>query len=248
MMEKIESLKSGSVTGKQILSTETIKMLEILAGGIAHDYNNVLTVLLGNLSLARSYSDINEEIMEIFLDIEKAAIAAREMTESLLVFSKISALVLKQGSLSEIIKKVISRIFMDNTSEFSIRAAENLWKIEFDEIKMELAFRNIFSFLKTEFQKNMRLQITIENYADNAGRWQQITITDHNLVILNDKISDLIKPGFSVKKTDYGMGLVTAYSIVQKHQGVFYITSHGDSGTSFQIMLPVQEEQGITGY
>lgn len=246
-MDDIFSFRKRETAGKNnapdsnSISIAAIKMLETLAGGIAHDYNNILTVILGNITLARSYPGLEAEVQDIFVDIEKAVIKAKELTEALIAFSKPADPEFSKGKMLDLVKQIMETTFCPQEIFLDLKTDDTLWDIEFDKKLIKTAFTCILQFIFSESNKKHHLEIQIFNHLKDNKKWQVITITDLNLVLLNDKISELFNPGFSVRKQNYGIALISAYAIVLKHKGYISVNSCAGKGTTFSIYLPAVE-------
>jgi len=234
---------------EELLKVQKLESVGILAGGIAHDLNNLLTGVMGNISLARLYEDPVKK--DIRLDeAEKASMQIKDLTQQLLTFSKGGAPILKTAAIGELLRN--SATFMLRGAnvgcEFSI--PDDLWPVEADKGQMNQVINNLVINAQQAMPMGGAVRVSAENIAIGAefclplepGAYIKISIGDQGVGIPEDYLQRIFDPFFSTKQAGSGLGLATSYSIVQKHNGHITVESQVGVGTTFHIYLPASPE------
>lgn len=235
---------------QELMKIQKFESLSLLAGGIAHDYNNILTGILGNINLAKLNIDRESDIFEILDEAERASLKARDISQQLLTFSK--------GG--EPIKKPLDiRALLYSASSFTLRGsnvkpefyiADNLWIAEADEGQLNQVIDNILINAIQAMPEGGTIQVLAENVHVTEGsglplgdgRYVKISVRDQGTGIpeeYSNKIFDLF---FTTKKTGNGIGLATSFSIIKKHSGHLSFDTKLGEGTTFHVYLPASDK------
>ncbi len=248
-----------SITMEQeLLKARNLESLSVLAGGIAHDFNNILTVILGNISLAKMQLEEKSVPYGLLIEAEKASQRARDLTQQLLTFSKGGAPIKKVTSIEGLLRDTVSFMLSGSNIRSRFSIPENLWPVRIDEGQISQVINN----LVINAQHAMPTGGTIEIKGGNivvpvqrhkgkklsplplrSGKYVKITIRDHGLGIPPEHITKIFDPYFTTMQKGSGLGLATAYSIIQKHDGHIGVESQVGSGSIFTIYLPATEER-----
>ena len=235
---------------EEILKAEKLESLGILAGGLAHDFNNILTTILGNVSMAKYQASPESDIFELLSHAETASKRARSLTSQLLTFAKGGAPVKETASLGDIIKE--SSLFVMSGSksicEFSIQ--EDLWHVDIDVGQISQVINNIVINANQAMPERGVIEITAENLIiDEANGWElkpgryvRMSFRDEGIGISEKHLSKIFDPYFTTKHAGSGLGLATAYSIINKHGGIITVESRMEIGSTFHIYLPASEK------
>ncbi len=234
----------------ELLRVEKLESLGILAGGIAHDFNNILTAILGNISLARLYSQSEENMAKRLKEAEKACLRAQGLTIQLLTFAKGGAPVKKTARVGDIIKDaaLFSLRGSNVRPEFSI--VEDLCTVEVDEAQISQVTNNLIINAGHAMPEGGIVEVSAENVRITreqrlpleTGQYVKITIRDHGVGIPDQIISRIFDPYFTTKRMGSGLGLATSYSIIRNHGGIVTVESEPNSGTTFHIYLPASQQ------
>ncbi|GAI02561.1 unnamed protein product, partial [marine sediment metagenome] len=207
-----------------------LESVGILAGGIAHDFNNFLMAILGNISVAKMYTEPGDKIGERLTEAEKASLRARDLTKQLLIFSYGGAPIKKILSIAEVIKD--SALFALRGSnvrcQFSLPA--DLWPVEIDEGQIGQVINNLVINADQALPEGGIIEVCAENITIDAnygfpvkeGEYIKISIKDQGIGIPEEHLTKIFDPYFTTKQKGSGLGLATTYSIIKNHQG--YIT------------------------
>ncbi len=229
---------------------EKLESVGLLAGGIAHNFNNVLTSILGNISLARTEAAPGSQIHESLEQAEKAALRAKDLTVQLLTFSKGGAPVKKLASLPELLRDIVSFALSsaDVKCQFSLPA--DLWQAEIDQGQVSQVIHNLVINAQQAMPAGGSIEISAENIALSetqslgrglpviAGDYIRIAVADHGTGIPRDHLEKIFDPFFTTKPKGSGLGLATSFSIARQHGGHLSVESEPGAGSTFYLYLP----------
>ena len=241
------------VTEKQriedaLLRARQLEAIGFLAGGIAHDFNNILTALFGNISLMRLHVPPDSPMRALLEQADQAFYRARDLTQQLLTFAKGGAPLKKTGSLRALIEDTARFLLHGTKTVTSFTFPDDLWSAEFDPGQMSQALSNILlnaiqvmpaGGTITVGGSNIRLRAN-EVPPLKEGPYVRLFIEDEGPGIPETDRERVFHPYFTTKESGTGLGLATAYSVVQRHGGHIGI---GDSrrGARFEIYLPAAD-------
>lgn len=232
---------------EEIRKSQKLESLGVLAGGIAHDFNNVLTGIIGNASVARLTMHPDERLSDMLLDIEKAALRARKLTQQLLTFSKGGAPIKKATSLGEIIGDTVRFALSGSNVSAEFSLPEDLRQVDADAEQISHTINNIVINAREAMPEGGTITVRAENVDIDddaalplaAGKYVKISIRDHGVGIPRDELSKIFDPYFTTKGERHsGLGLAVAYFVVKKHGGHITVDSEPDVSTTFTIYLP----------
>jgi len=235
----------------ELIKMQKLESVGILAGGIAHDFNNLLTSILGNLSLAKVFSEEpKSKSYERIEEAEKATLRAKDLTQQLLTFSKGGDPVTTTISIKELIEDSCQFILRGSNVKCTSNISDNLSLVEVDEGQISQVIHNLLinanqampdGGLVKIHAKN--INIGIENgFPLDEGGYVLITVEDQGVGISDKHLSKIFDPYFSTKHEGHGLGLATAYSIINKHDGLLAAESKLGEGTVFKIFLPASNK------
>ena len=223
----------------------------IFSGGIAHDYNNALTAVLGNISLAKFEADQNRELAELLDDAEKASIRIKTLTERLTSYSRGIRLNKVKLNFTELIKKICDEKKREFSGSISIGGAEGAMEVEGDPDLLAMAIECIIQnsieavgpaagrigldikFLDVSQDQVFREMTLI------PGRYIRLTVADNGAGVASGDLNDIFNPYFTTKEDHDGIGLALAYSILKRHRGFISVESEQGQGSTFMLYLPL---------
>ncbi len=221
----------------------------VLAGGIAHDYNNLLSVILGNLELIRMFPQ--DGMMNNYLEeAEKAASTARVLTRQLIDFAKGGEPIKKRVSLSGLLEDQVTFALRGSSVGCNFFMPADLWLTEVDESQMNQVIRNIAINAREAMPEGGMVAVKAENLVLNSaadlslplGDYVKVSITDQGKGIPEEILPKIFDPYFSTKQRGdqkgMGLGLTISHSAIQKHGGAITVDSKASKGTTIQIYLP----------
>jgi PAS domain S-box-containing protein len=230
----------------ELLKTRKLESVGLLAGGIAHDFNNILTAILGNISLAKQYAAPESTLLKRLGAAENACQRATDLPQQLLTFSKGGAPIKRPMSIAELIQESANFALRGSNVRCEFAIPDTLWAVDVDEGQMSQVISNIIINADQAMPYGGIIRVQAENATVQAehpvplrpGKNVRISITDHGVGIPQEHLSKIFDPYFTTKPHGSGLGLATAYAIVQKHDGYVAVETALGIGTTFFIYLP----------
>jgi PAS domain S-box-containing protein len=233
---------------EEILKTSKLESLGVLAGGIAHEFNNMLAAILGNITLVMSQASQDQVARERLGEAEQACARARELTRQLLTFAGGGAPVKKTVSTSRFLEDTACFALTGSNVRCEFDLAEGLWPIEIDEGLMSQVLHNLARNSQEAMPDGGRIRVRAENVVvDGAalpllpGRYVKIAVEDEGGGIPEANLNKIFDPYFTTKERSSGLGLATSYSIIKKHSGYIQVESLQGRGTTACIYLPASD-------
>lgn len=228
------------------LTLDKLKTLGTLAGGLAHDFNNILTGLYGNVSLAKSELDPNHPSYPFIDAAEESMDTATRLTNQLLTFAKGGAPIKQSLSLGDLISKVVNFNLSGSNVKLQMTLPENLWLAHVDQGQMQQVFGNLTINALHAMPQGGHISLTLENQKLSGGQipeldggnYIKISLSDEGSGISPEHLERIFDPYFTTKETGSGLGLATTYSIVRRHGGHISVKSRLGKGTTFILYLP----------
>lgn len=243
----------------RVLESQKMEAVGRMAAGITHDFNNLLTVILGNLDMILNELDANHPLFPMIKEIEQASKSAAELTSRMLVFSRrksVATTVVSLPGLVMELRKILARM-LGETINLEISAPLGSGNILADHGQMEQIVMNLVSNAKTAMPDGGNLYIEV---ADDEigldfckihpnvlpGSYVRLTVRDSGTGISRDLLKRLFEPFVTSNPTGAhaGLGLSIVWAIVKAHQGVVDVESDLGKGTSFHIRFPRANETG----
>lgn len=239
-----------------LLHAQKLQAVGLLAGGIAHHFNNLLTIVLGNLELARRRMAEDERLAGFLLAARRGAERGAEVTQQLLTFSRKQMLKPKVISLSEWLAEIkpliASTLRGDITVEFA--AAADVWPAKVDPAQLELALLNLAVNARDAMPNGGVLRFSCANVemADERlgldGRYVLLEIADTGEGVAPDLLPRIFEPFFTTKQAGCGtgLGLSQVHGFVHQSGGSMDVESALGTGTTIRLYLPASDEGPIS--
>lgn len=241
---------------KQLRQSQKMEAVGRLAGGVAHDFNNILTVIIGYSTILEDKIKEGMAIDNELDGIYKAAVKATALTRQLLAFSRRQVLNPKVVDLNTLIRdmeKMIRRIMVKDVA-MSIRLDERNPRIFIDAGQLEQVLMNLVVNAKDAMPKGGKLLLKTKmdtiKITENTilgelpkGEYAVLQVTDSGVGIPEEILPQIFEPFFTTKESDKGtgLGLSTVYGIVKQSGGFIRVKSEKDKGTVFEVLFPVSE-------
>ncbi|TKB26266.1 PAS domain S-box protein [Desulfopila sp. IMCC35006] len=243
----------------QLFQSQKLESIGRLAGGVAHDFNNMLGVILGYAELMKLNLIDGDPLRSDLMQIEKAALHSKDITAQLLAFSRkqvISPKIVDLNTLVITLQKTLARLIGEDV-ELQFFPAETLWKISFDPTQTEQILINLAANARDAMPNGGKLTIKTanihldKNFCRNhvdfiPGDFVQLSLSDNGLGMDKDTLSHVFEPFFTTKEVGKGtgLGLATVYGIVKQGGGLINVYSKPAQGTTFNIYFPRTTEEG----
>ncbi|HOO45287.1 MAG TPA: PAS domain S-box protein, partial [Deltaproteobacteria bacterium] len=251
------------ITERKLREEEHIKVSKLesigtLAGGIAHDFNNILASIMGNIELAKSYSQSEDKVYQRLSKAVEACERAKDLTTQFYTLSRGGAPMKKTGPLLPLIKNSTDLTLSGANVTCKCAIPKNLWIAEFDQDQIVHAFNNILINAREAMPEGGTITVSAKNtilesdsYISGIlvpkGTYVRISIRDTGEGIPAEIRHRIYDPYFTTKEMGKnkgtGLGLTTAYSIIKKHNGYIFLETAKGKGTTFYIMLPALPDE-----
>lgn len=245
---------------RQLLQTQKLESIGTLAGGVAHDFNNILTVIIGLTELVISQMKKNDPNYSHLKSVLESAKRAAKLTRQLLLFSRKQDMDFELINLNETISrlnKMLNRLigeYINMKTAFD----DNLWRINADENQIEQIITNLVINARDAMPEGGQLIIGTRNINIDEikarsipdvkpGDYVLLTIEDTGIGIDKKTQKRIFDPFFTTKgrAEGTGMGLAVVHGIIKKHHGFINVYSEPGEGTIFKIYFPAIKEKRI---
>ena len=237
---------------EQFRQAQKMEAVGQLAGGVAHDFNNILTVIQGHASLL-TQAKLDESSEKSAQQIAQAASRAAGLTRQLLTFSRRQLIQPKRLDMNKIVGNLTNMLgrLLGEDIALQLNYCQSTPVVEADVGMMEQILLNLAVNARDAMPKGGQLAIRIigmdldEKYAASKpdarpGSFVCVSVTDTGMGIASENLSRIFEPFFTTKEVGKGtgLGLATVYGIVKQHQGWTEVESHVGKGTTFRIFIP----------
>jgi signal transduction histidine kinase/ActR/RegA family two-component response regulator len=240
---------------QRLRQSQKMEAIGQLAGGVAHDFNNVLAAILMQLGEIRLVKDLPRMAAELLSDVEQAAQRAARLTRQLLVFSRQQAMQSRVLDLNQLVRnhaRLLRRV-VPSTHELSVQLNPAPLIVAADAGMIEQVMLNLVLNARDAQREGGKILVITSprsiltgsrrGTSDNElppGDYAVITVTDSGIGIPPENVPRLFEPFFTTKPPGQGtgLGLATAYGIVQQHGGTIAVDSRPGLGTTMEVWLP----------
>ena len=240
----------------QLLQARKMEAIGTLAGGIAHNFNNILMGVQGRTSLMMMDKDSSDRDYEHLMAIEAGVKNAKELTRDLLGFARGGKYKVELANLNAIIEQE-NRMFGRTRKEIRIygKLAKDLWGVEVDKGQIRQMLLNVYVNAWQAMPYGGDLYIRTENLMLDEksnkpstlkpGRYVKISVMDTGPGIDATILKRIFDPFFTTKDEvkGSGLGLASVYGIIQNHNGFIDVHSEMGKGTTFDIFLPASNKK-----
>jgi len=238
----------------QLHMAQKMEAIGKLAGGVAHDFNNILTVIMGNAGLALMEVGKDNTLREEIEEIRKAGKRAASLTRQLLAFSRKQIIQPKILNINELltgIEKMLGRLIGEDIELLTIPEPA-LWQVKIDPGQIEQVIINLAINARDAMPKGGNLTIETdnadlnENYfrehgieGEKPGHYAVLAVSDTGSGMDKKTLEHIFEPFFTTKEVGKGtgLGLSTVYGIVRQNNGFIWVYSEPGQGTTFKVYL-----------
>ncbi|MFN7138804.1 MAG: two-component regulator propeller domain-containing protein [Limisphaerales bacterium] len=258
--EQIRAEAALRESQQMVLRQERLAAVGQLSAGVAHEFNNILTIIKGHAALLQEESKLEGEDLQSIEQIATSAERAANLTRQMLAFSRKQILQPKTIELNEItseVAKMLERLIGENIA-ICCKLEENLPFICADPAMLEQVILNLALNSRDAMPKGGQLIISTNsvNVTDTsvrgrneayAGQFVCLTVADTGCGMDEETQHRIFEPFFTTKEVGKGtgLGLATVYGVVKQHHGWIEVTSKLGEGTSFKIFLPVDKSAAV---
>ncbi len=237
----------------QLTQAQKMESVGRLAGGVAHDFNNMLSAILGHAELALRRLDQTSPLHADLQKIQRAAQRSAELTRQLLAFARKQTIAPKVLDLNETVEgmlKMLRRLIGEDI-DVAWMPGRGLWAVKIDPAQVDQILANLLVNARDAIADKGKVTIETENVVlDEAycaghrgfvpGRFIMLAVSDDGCGMDRDILAHLFEPFFTTKGVGQGtgLGLATVYGIVKQNNGFINVYSETGKGTTFKIYLP----------
>jgi protein kinase len=237
----------------QLAQAQKMESVGRLAGGVAHDFNNMLTGILGHAELALRLCRPSEEIHADLKEIESAALRSADLVQQLLAFARKQTVAPKVLVLNDTVAgmlKMLQRLIGEDI-EFAWKPGAHLWPVRIDPSQVDQILANLCVNARDAIAGVGRITIETRNaFFDNPccavhpefvpGEYVMLVVSDDGCGMDKDTLDHIFEPFFTTKEVGRGtgLGLATVYGIVKQNGGFLNVYSEPGKGSTFEVYLP----------
>jgi len=234
----------------QLDQAQKLEALGQLAGGVAHDFNNMLAVILGTSELLRQRLGADPSSASEVLEIEEAALRARDLTRQLLAFSRKQVIAPRRLDLNEEVarsRQTLARLIGEDVT-IQLALGTGLWPVQLDPSQVDQILMNLAANARDAMPSGGRLTVETANVRVDAAYCQQnpgfrageyvlLSVSDSGMGMDRATQARIFEPFFTTKGVGKGtgLGLATVYGIVAQNGGMVHVYSEPGHGTTFKI-------------
>ncbi len=258
VIEIARNITEEKKTQEQLIHAQKMENIGILAGGVAHDFRNMITPIIGFAQLIKTAVDKSSPIYGYAENIIAAGQKASFLAQGLLAFSRKQIFDIKPVVIDDLIRdfsKIISRVIGEDI-ELKLNLNSGNHMVMADITQIQQVLMNLVTNARDAMPKGGVLTISTElidideNFIEfhgfgEVGKYILITVTDTGIGMDETVKSKIFEPFFTTKPVGKGtgLGLAIVYGIVKQHKGYINVYSELGIGTTFKIYLPASEEK-----
>ena len=240
--------------GEQLRQSQKMESIGQLAAGVAHDFNNMLTIIQGHTSALLSRSTLSPDVLDPIQAVYFAAERASGLTRQLLMFSRKNVMQVRPLDLREVVAnmtKMLQRLFGE-TITLEFQPPEELPSVQGDTGMVEQVIMNLAVNARDAMPKGGKLTISLDALTVDAahvelhpeartGDFVRLRMSDTGIGMDAATRARIFEPFFTTKDVGKGagLGLATVYGIVKQHEGWIEVDSEPGEGAVFDVFWPV---------
>jgi len=242
----------------QLHQSQKMESVGRLAGGVAHDFNNMLGVILGHAELLLMQMDASHPFYADLAAIRTASQRSADLTRQLLAFARKQAVAPREIDLNQTLSgmfKMLQRLIGEDI-HLDWHPAENLWQVKMDSSQIDQILANLCVNARDAIDGIGRITIETGNSSIDSsyctgnpdaapGEYVRLSVSDNGSGMDKETLSHIFEPFYTTKDQGKGtgLGLATVYGAVKQNRGFINVYSEPGTGTTFTIYLPRHEGQ-----
>lgn len=268
LTERREADALRTVLESQLRESQKMEALGTLAGGVAHDFNNIVAAILGNVELALSDTDRDNPVRTSLLEIRKASRRARDLVKQILAFSRRQVLERQAMRLKRIVEEStrLLRISLPAGTDLRVTCDPDTPIVLADATQIEQVLLNLCTNAWQAIPKGRSgvISVTLDTYEglppqatpaalahlglgeDPVDSWARLTVSDNGDGMDPETRARIFEPFFTTKPpgSGTGLGLAVVHGILRDHQAFLDVQTAPGEGTSFVLYFPASAANG----
>jgi len=251
----IRDISKNKEAEEAIRAASRMEAAGTLAGGIAHEFNNLMVGVLGYAELLRMRLPNEPKTAEMLTTIISSAMQAGELAQKMLAFARGGKYEPKILNINDTVQETLrlEKKYIAESVRIEQNLAEDLWDLVADPVQMSHVVTNLTMNALEAIGENGRAIITTQNTEVDevlarhhpslvsGKRYVCLVVEDNGHGMKPEVLSRVFEPFFTTKFQGRGLGLAAVYGIVKNHGGEIFVDSHEGVGTSFKVYLPAAE-------
>ncbi len=244
----------------QLIHAQKMESVGRLAGGVAHDFNNMLSIILGNTEIVLEDMDTDNPLVGNLLEVRKAAERSAEFTRQLLAFARKQTIAPKVLDLNETIDGMLNmlRRLIGEDIDLAWRPSIDLWPIKMDPSQVNQVLANLGVNARDSITGVGKVTVETDNvrFDDDycrqhegfkPGDYVMTAVSDNGSGMDKNTLKMIFEPFFTTKNVGQGtgLGLSTVYGIVKQNNGFLNVYSEPGEGTTFKLYFPRHIEEAV---
>lgn len=256
--EEIRAVEEQERLRNQLFQAQKMESIGTLAGGVAHDYNNLLVGVLGGAELLLKNMDPQDHNYKLLCIIRDSALKMSDLTKSLLAYAQGGKFLPEHVEINEFIRETVnfSRRLMDRQIDVTLDLEEGLPPVTADRGQLHQTLINIIMNAAESIRGKGAIRVETrlaENPRDtseegeNEGPYVMVRVSDTGCGMTPDVLERIFEPFFSTKGTGRGLGLSAIYGIAKQHRASIRAKSRPGEGTQIELRWPARRAQEAWG-
>jgi two-component system, cell cycle sensor histidine kinase and response regulator CckA len=245
----------------EVQRTQKMDTVGMLAGGVAHDFNNVLTGIQSAAAMARLELPRGHAAEGDLAEIERQCQRAAALVRQLLAFARKQPLARRTLNLNEVVldvESLLRRVIGENV-RFGVELQPDVWNVSGDSAQLEQVLMNLCINARDAMPQGGRLSVRTNNLVSSSElatrtrsvpgkRYVVLSVEDSGTGINPRTLERIFEPFFTTKAPGRGtgLGLAVVHGIVRQHDGVIEVDSIPGTGSTFSVVLPAVESDAIS--
>ncbi len=244
----------------QLGQAQKMEAVGRLAGGVAHDFNNMLSVILGHAAMLQEDMDSGEPFHEDLEAISRAAERSADLTRQLLAFARKQTVAPKVIDLNHTVTsmtRMLQRLIGEDI-DLAWRPGDELWSLKIDPSQVDQVLVNLCVNARDAIADVGKVTIETDNTTFDEtfcrehagfmpGDYVLLAVSDDGCGMSSETLETIFEPFFTTKESvkGTGLGLATVYGIVKQNEGFITVYSEPGQGTTFKVYLPRHDAKAV---
>ena len=242
---------------EQLQQSERLSAIGQLSAGVAHDFNNILTIILGHAGLLLTRPGVSDLAKVDVRRIKESALRAASLTRQLLTFSRRQAMFPRPLDLGKIVQEVAAMLSRLISAEvkFHVIVSGNVPPVEADPLMIEQVVANLVLNARDALEGGGEITVSVDAVeippatilpfpGARAGHFVRLAVRDNGMGIPAENINRIFEPFFTTKPPGKGtgLGLSVVHGIIQQHSGWIAVESTPGKGATFSVYIPASNK------